>query len=303
MNNILIKIKNAWNTFFFEPTSPATLGLFRIVFGLVTFLSILGKYPFRNVFYGEGGIVSSATTDRYFGHNPFVYFRFVPDGDPALNIYFLVFLLFIVFLMFGFLSRISSVVVFIGLVSLSNRNFFVDNAGDDLMRNLSFFLMFAPCGAAYSIDRLIRVKRGLAGKEFTPIKPWVLRMIQLQVAYLYFDTFMLKFPGEGWKDGTALYYAFGYLEHRRFDFRQIFQYLWQIKLLTYSVMVAEFMLPFFVWFRRLRYPLLLAGFSLHFFINLAMQFPVFQYMMMVGLSAFIYPEDIEKVVNKIKSKF
>jgi hypothetical protein len=293
------KIAVTWDEFFFTPISPATIGLFRICFGIVVFLSVLGKYPHREIFYGGDAIVSSATTGHHFPKPEWIYFRWVPDGDPALAIYFQVILAATICLIFGLCTRVSSILVFIGLISLSNRNFFIDNSGDDLMRINSFFLMFTQAGAAYSIDRWIRVRRGKEGPELTPRAPWAQRLLQLQVAYLYLDTFILKLPGEGWMDGTALYYALRYLELRRFDFHYMFYYLWQIKLATWSVMAGEFSLAILIWVRPLRYYLIFIGIMLHTGINLTMQFPVFQYVMIASLINFIYPEDIERVFTKI----
>ncbi len=287
------RVTEAWNRFFFAPISPATLGLFRIVFGVVIFLAVLGRYPYRELFYTDHGIVSLATMDQYFQGPRWLYFRWLPESDPWLNLYFLGLMAAIVSLIVGFQSRVSSVLVFLGLISLSNRNFFIDNAGDDLMRINCFFLMFAPCGAAYSVDWWLRVRRGRAPVRW--FSPWAQRMLQLQAAYLYFDTFVLKLPGEGWQDGTALFYAMNYIELRRFEFPFLFYYLWQFKLMTYSVLVGEFALALLVWFRRLRYWVLAIGIGLHLGINLTMQFPIFQYVMITSLINFFYPEDVERV--------
>lgn len=48
--------------------------------------------------------------------------------------------------------------------------------------------------------------------------------------------------------------------------------------------------------------LILATVYWHLGINLVMQFPVFQYVMMSSLVTFFYPEDIEKIFDRIKSK-
>ncbi len=294
------KIKDIWNGYFFEPISPATIGIFRIFFGLVIFLAVLGRFPFRDIFYGADAIVRSATTARFFPGNPIFYFRWVPETDPALKYYFLGILTATVCLILGFLTRISSILVFLGLISLSNRNLFIDNAGDDLMRINCLFLMFTHAGDAYSIDKWLRVKFRKETPELIKKSPWAQRMLQLQVAYLYFDTFILKLPGAGWQDGTAMYYALNYLELRRFRFPFLFYYLWQIKLMTYTVLVGEFALSILIWFRKLRYPILVIGVLLHIGINLTMQFPIFQYVMIASLINFIYPEDLENLILKTK---
>ena len=99
MRVIFSPIAKAWDDFFFTPTSPATLGVFRICLGTVALLSVLGKYPYRNIFYGANGVISSATMNIYFPDN-WIYFRFIPDQDPALQIYFIVFLVAILCLIF-----------------------------------------------------------------------------------------------------------------------------------------------------------------------------------------------------------
>jgi len=292
------KIGALWNQFFFEPISPATIGVFRICFGIVIFLAVLGRYPFRELFYGDNGIVRYETMNGYFPGPPWFYFRWLPAGDPGLNLYFLALMAVTVCLVIGFQTRLSCAFVFLGLISLSNRNLFIDNAGDDLMRINALILMFSHAGRAYSIDRWLRRTRGLENVALPKLEPWAQRLLQIQVAYLYSDTFILKLPGEGWQNGTALYYALNYLELRRFQFKYLFYYLWQIKLATWGVMAGEFALSFLVWFRKLRYWILAIGVLLHIGINLTMQFPIFQYVMITSLINFVYPEDMERFLNR-----
>lgn len=301
MKTLFQQISNKWDKFFFEPVSPAGIGLFRILLGIVIFLSVLGKYPYRDIFYGADAIISNQTMDIYFPHN-FFYFRWMPDTDPALNFYFLGFLAAIVSLILGFQSRVSSVLVFLGLISLSNRNLFVDNSGDNLLRINALFLMFAPSGAAYSIDRWLLRRKGKATAELEKVSPWAQRLLQLQLGYLYFETAWTKVPGQSWQDGSAIYYALNYIEIRRFDVTSFFDSMWKIQFATYSTLVLEFAAATLIWFRRFRYPVVLAAVLLHLMFNLIMQFPVFQYVMVASLVNFIYPEDVENFFKKSRRK-
>lgn len=284
---------NTLRRFFFEPQSASTLALFRIGFGGVVLVSTLGKIPIRHLFYGGEALVTERTMDRFFPEPGWLYFRWMPEGDPALLLFFVGLSLASLMLILGVWSRVSSVLVFLGLMVISNRNFLVENSGDDLMRINAFFLMFAPSGAAWSWDAY---RRGNWGKRVL-VEPWVLRMIQLQLSYLYLNTAWLKLPGFAWRDGTALYYALEYIELRRFDFSWLFRNLWVIQLSTYLVMVAEFAAGSLIWMKRFRYPVLLTAMALHAGINLALQFPVFQYVMMASLLAFIVPEDLDRFIE------
>lgn len=60
----------AWNRFFFEPTSTATIGVFRICIGIVVFISLLGTFPYRALFYSDAGIVSYATMSHFLSATP-----------------------------------------------------------------------------------------------------------------------------------------------------------------------------------------------------------------------------------------
>ena len=61
----------------------------------------------------------------------------------------------------GFFTRTSAAVAFVCMVTLNHRNTIMVNSGDSIIRIMLFFLVFSQAGAAYSIDRLIRVARGL----------------------------------------------------------------------------------------------------------------------------------------------
>lgn len=293
---------NAWNRFFFEPISPATIGLYRIAIGIPIFLSTLGRFPFRDIFYTDHGIVTYANMSRHILGNPWLNFRWLPAQDPALELYFLAFLVVIVSMILGFQSRLCSVLVYLGLMSLNHRNAYIDNAGDDVLRISAFFLMFAPSGAAYSVDRWLRVRRGLEGRALRKQAPWAQRMLQLQLSFLYLETAGFKFLGVSWRDGTAMYYAINYVELQRFDFKYVFYYLWQIKLATWGTLAAELSAGSLIWVRRFRYWILAMALALHEGINLAMQFPVFQYAMMANLVLFLYPEDVEWLVARVTRK-
>jgi Vitamin K-dependent gamma-carboxylase len=298
MKNHWEKFVSGWTRFFFEPISPATIGLYRIASGIVIFISVLGKVPGREIFYGENGIVKYESLHRYFPDSIF-YFRWMPETDPALLIYFISFLVIIFCYTIGFQSKITSILVFAGLAALSNRNPYVDNNGDNFMRINAFWMMFAHSGHAYSIDRLIARWRGQATQNLVPAAPWGQRLLQLQLAYLYFEAAVTK-SGPSWLNGTALYYALNYIEIRRFDFFWAFKHLWQIKVLTYGTMIAELSACSLIWFRSFRYPVVIAAVALHEGINILMQFPVFQYVMMAALVNFIYPEDIEWFFKKVR---
>ncbi|MGZ3724121.1 MAG: HTTM domain-containing protein, partial [Bdellovibrionales bacterium] len=181
--------------------------------------SLIGKFPDREFLYGSNGLITPASTMSYFqgAELEFNVLHLVPTADPQLMLFFIALIGATLCLTAGLFTRLSSIVVFLGLLALGNRGFLADNAGDDLIRIFSFFLIFAPAGAAFSLDRWWRVKTGIEGKELVLRSPWAQRLLQLQFAYVYLDTVFLKAHGMAWLDGTALYYALNYVELKRFE--------------------------------------------------------------------------------------
>ena len=70
------------------------------------------------------------------------------------------------------------------------------------MRLAGFFLMFAPAGAALSVDRLVRIWRGKEDARIKPRSPWAQRMIQFELSILYFASFCWKVQGVPWINGS-----------------------------------------------------------------------------------------------------
>ena len=84
--------------------------------------------------------------------------------------------------------------------------------------------MFAPAGAALSLDRLIRIRLGKEGTEIEFKSPWAQRMIQFQLAMVYFVGFWWKSMGVPWVSGTALYYVIHLEQIRRFPLPSFLTY-------------------------------------------------------------------------------
>ena len=118
-------------------------------------------------------------------------------------------------------------------------------------------------------------------------------MIQIQSALAYFGTFYWKTLGKTWLDGTALYYSTRLEEFRRFPMPSLENPL-ILKLASWSTLFIEFAAGVLVWFRDLRYIVLLLGLCLHLSIEYSMNIPLFQWVIISTYVTFIYPEDLAR---------
>jgi hypothetical protein len=97
-------------------------------------------------------------------------------------------------LMLGWHSRLAAILVCI----------LVFNAGDGLIRIMSFLVALAPSGAALSLDQRRRTGTFWSAQERNL---WTLRLMQVYVLVIYLSTALAKLQGETWQNGTAVAYT------------------------------------------------------------------------------------------------
>jgi len=229
-------------------------------------------------------------------------FILLPQTDFAVNAFFWIFMACAVSLTVGFMTRFNCVAVYLCLMSIHERNFYIMNGADTVMTVTGFFLMFAPADGALSVDRLRRIWAGREGHEVPLYSPWAQRMIQLQISIGYISTFGAKMIGKTWRNGTAVYYALRLNGFRRFPVPFANSLIFT-KLMTWGTLVIEFSAGFLVWFRALRYTVLVAAFLLHMSIEYSMNLPIFEWIMVSTYVTFLYPEDLSKAWAWICERF
>jgi Vitamin K-dependent gamma-carboxylase len=226
----------------------------------------------------------------------------LPGGDIYVVAFFVLHFLASVSLALGFCTRTSAFIVFITMVSMNHRNLLIVNSGDTFLRIMAFFFIFSQAGAAYSLDRLIRIK---SGKEVGPppkSSPWAQRLMQYQLSLVYLMGAIWKLEGFAWVYGNALYYVSRLEEFWRFPVPYVFEHMWTIKLLTWVTLVIEGALGTLIWSRRYRYYVIAAGVFLHLGIEYTMNIPLFEWMMITALVLFIRPDDLKKAIDKVRQR-
>jgi hypothetical protein len=292
----------AWNEFFFAPQSPLPIALFRVLYGInVRATLILLHVDWLN-WYGVHAWVTLSSMTEIESGTRLNLFKLIPQDDRWIAAFFWVFLGFAVLLTIGLCTRVSSAAVFLCLTSIHQRNLFINHGGDTFLRLSGFFLIFAPAGAAFSVDRLIRMWAGREGLEIRPRMPWAQRMIQFELALLYFASFCWKSMGAPWVDGTALYYVTHVDEIQRFPLPGWLQHPLLLKLGSWFTLALEFSLGVLIWFKELRYPLLLLGLLFHLCLEYALNIPMFQWDVLSAYVLFIDPVDLTRVWCFIRSR-
>ena len=295
-------LRVAWNRFFFAPQSPTPLALFRILYGLLIIATLSLLHADWLNWFGPHGWVTLSTVHILEPGPRLNLFTLIPQNDAAITAFFWIFLLFAVLLTLGLFTRASSIIVFCCLASLHQRNLYINHGGDTFLRVAGFFLMFAPAGAALSLDRLIRIWRGKETSALAPRAPWAQRMIQFELAVMYFSTFCWKVQGEQWVQGTALYYVYHLDELQRFPLPSWFLRPTILKIGSWFALALEFSLGVLIWFRDLRYYLLAVGVCFHLFLEYSLNTPLFQWDILSAYILFIDPIDLTRFWITIRSR-
>jgi len=283
-----------WNQFFFQPKSPLPIASFRILYGILVIANLLLLWPDWLAWFGVHAWMSLSTMYKVEPGIRLNLFTVIPQNDRWSEAIFWVGLIWAAFVAIGFLTRLSSIATFLCLASINERNLFAFHAGDTFLRIAGFFLIFAPAGAALSVDRILRVRKGREGLEIASRSPWAQRMIQLQLSFVYFFAFWWKSMGAPWVNGTALYYLNHLDEIHRLPIPGLFQSPIFTKVGSWLTLALEFSLGVLIWFKELRYPLLIAGVLFHLTLEYALNVPMFQWEMISAYVLFVDPADLER---------
>jgi hypothetical protein len=291
----LADLAHAWTAFFHTPEPPLTIALFRILFGIVTIASALLYVPHAGLWLGPAGALSHERWAAAYGGIRFSLFRWLPPGRGTIRAVFALHLLAAVCLVLGLGTRASAAVVFATLTSIHHRHPEVTHGGDSLMRMMSFLLIFSPAGDAWSLDAI------LAGASAAPVSsPWVLRLLQLQISFVYFQSFVAKLEGETWRQGTAVYWVWMVSDYRRRPMPAAMRTVWWSRLATWGTLALEFALGPLVWISELRYPLLVSAAVFHLVLEVAMNVQLFGAIMLTGLATFVSPYDLERLAATLR---
>jgi hypothetical protein len=285
----------AWNRLFFAPVSARPLGAFRIVYG-VLMLIYLGLMSVEfDIWYTGAGILHGIQSREAAGPLRFSVLQFT--DNPALA--------YAVFagtmaaalgLTLGWRTRVMSVLFYLGMITLYHRNVLANGGPDAVPLILSFYVMLCPCGAAYSLDaRRAARKRGTVAEPL--IIPWAVRLLQMQLCLIYFQSCVIKCQGSTWLNGTTVHYVLFNREFGMFDLEWLAQYPLLINVMTHSALLLEFAVAFWLWFRPTRRWAFLGGVLLHLGIRPVLNIPGFGEVMCAAYVTFLAPDELDSLLR------
>jgi hypothetical protein len=295
----------SWNRFLFAPVSARPLGLFRVVYGALMVMYLLLMTVEFDLWYTDQGLLqgseardaASVIWNGQIEHLRISALHFVHDPISP-RIVHAVALAAAVGLMVGWRTRTMGIVFWLAMLTLYHRNPSSNGGPDAMPMIVAFYVMLCPCGRAYSLDALREARR--RGTEAEPlIVPWALRLFQMQMALVYFQSCVIKCDGATWMDGTATHYVLFNREFGFFNLEWLGAYPILVNAMTHVALLAEFVLAFWLWFRPTRRWAILAGIVLHGGIRPVLNIPGFGELMCATYLVFLDPDETMAVVRAV----
>ncbi len=321
--------KQAWyaemwgeiDRFWFSFGSATSLGIFRIFMGFMNLANLLLILPFFDAWYTERGYTPLELTER--AADPitrdFVVFNShftLPFTIPRVDVFggmtnstlflslYIVLIAAAVLTTIGLWTRVSSIVLAVGIVSLQHRNLLILHGGDSVVRLGALYMALAPSGRACSLDRLIALWKGKVKPGPAMVSLWPQRVIAFNLALIYFTTWWVKMDGDRWRTGSATWFPAHLPEFYRFWVPPFLKTPFMTPFLTYGTLATELALGTIVFWRPARKWVLLAGIGMHGYIEWSMNIPLFGYSMCAYYIVFYEGEEVtawfKRLGNRLK---
>jgi hypothetical protein len=193
----------------------------------------------------------------------------------------------------GLFSRVTSVLACFFTLMYCHRLEGALFGLDQVNAMLALYLMVGPCGAVYSLDRLIQ--RGRVGTRLPEPAPSVsanvaIRLIQLHMCVIYLFGGIGKMRGDTWWVGNAFWFSIANSEYQSIDITWLVHFPMLISLLSHATVLWETFYCVLIW-PRLTRPLCLAmAVAVHGGIALFLGMITFGLAMLIGNLAFVSPE-------------
>jgi predicted DCC family thiol-disulfide oxidoreductase YuxK len=296
--DFFVDLGRAWSQFWFQssPTSPLEIARIGVGAALLVNYGAASAYLFD--FWGEGGFVPRALVldDRTNDWIQSVFFYFTaPWQWIAFHV---LFLICCAALMLGWRTSWVKWIVLIGHVSYAYRNPIIAYGVDKILACLLLILCVAPIGRAISLDRVRAVRaakrKNLAAAPPPYASPWAgacIRLMQIQMAAVFFYSAVGKLRGDDWWDGDAIWVVFTTGDHyNRLVLDLLASHYWLVNVGTYGTILIEIAFPFLIWQRRTRPYFLVLALLLHLQFAVLMGLFYFSFAMAMGHTSFVRPE-------------
>lgn len=277
-----------------------TLALFRIVLSTTIILDLLSRSQDLVAHYTDFGVLPRAVLVNQLSDSSFSFHMVNGTALFQAALFFLAALI-AFFMLLGWKTRLMTIISWLLLISIQNRNVWILSGEDNLLLLLTFWSIFLPLGAKYSIDAALDLERDQRPNAFFSVATCA---ILIQGMSMYFFSAILKSDARWFPDGTAVYYALQ-LDYLATPFALWFrQFETLLSGLTYYVLALEFIGPILIFspifFKQLRFIFMIAFITMHIGFFICLEIGLFP-LISITMNILFMPSWIwDKLSNRIK---
>ncbi|TJZ99584.1 DUF393 domain-containing protein [Bacillus thuringiensis] len=255
---MILSVRTLWSNvlnFVYQERFLIGTSLVRIGFGFIVLLLYCVHYKQRYFLWSVGGALNTemyaqgSLTIYQVASSPFIFDMLFYLGIAITIIYIL-----------GYKGRITSVLFFIFTYSILQRNGFLQDGGDNLLRVLLVYMMFTQNTAYFSFDsKKFWQKRQRDTERYkyriaTVFHNFAVFACIIQVCILYFTAGSYQTIGDLWNQGTALYYIMQVDQFSTPLLKNIlFGHDWLLVVFTYLSILIKLAFPFMLFNRKTKY--------------------------------------------------
>ena len=299
----------AWHRFWFDPLDPLMLSLIRLLTGWMLFYNLMIWSLRLETFFGRNGVQPLETVKRLY-ESRYVFSFWLWIDDQYLWLVHISCMVVAALFCMGAATRVTSILAFLITISYSQRVPVANFGFDQILGMMCLYLALSPCGAAISVDRLIRKwwhdRKGVAlvdvPARFASAR-MASRLIQLHLCAIYFWAGFSKLKGPTWWTGEAMWNVIANQEYQTIDLTWMAWTPWLPYLIAHITIVWEAFFIVLVWNRRLRPFVLVMGTAMHFGIGAFMGMWTFGLIMTFAYLSFADPEIWRTRFTRIHSGF
>jgi len=302
-------LRLGWHEFFHTPLDTRTCALVRIAYACLVLVHWAVLLPDLDLWMGESGVLPREVSREVALSYQWSVLWHVPATSPALHACYWMAVANTLLLLVGILPRLNAACLLAWLISFQNRNSFILDGEDTLMRLVALYLVLMPCGASWSLDahlaRWWRADRRTEHCSVLPAAPaWGLRLLQIQMAVIFLAAGLEKAGDPAWLNGTATYYVARLDDYfGRFPTPAwLFDQPWSVACITWVVVLGELAVPVLIWFRQSRRWALAAAVLFHLGNEWTMHLFLFHWLMLAGWLSFAVPEDWTWAANRSENR-
>jgi hypothetical protein len=268
--------------FLFEPIDARVYAAVRIAYAIVCFATVVDLWPLRRALFCRDGMIARSPLLPWY-----LPLRWV-DSHAGVTAFMVAVGVCSVFTAIGFLTRASTLVLYLWAFSYTAVAYPAETGYDGLARLAGLALVVSPAARRWAVDGV------LFGSGPIEVPRYGLRLLQWQLAIVYAVTVWLKMPDAYWRNGQLMSYFMMSL------FSRVASPSWAewgkaSALLTWGTLLLEGAIPFLLFSRRGRRLGILCGIALHGGIALASTIGMFSLCMAPYYAAFLEAADFDEL--------